>query len=128
MDFTLSNETKRLMLTKHLEQIQIEAYQHEMNRLVAVQVGDEKKEAEAVAAITTLETESNVYVAEIASLDNPLTGSENAEILTADPSTPNSDPSVDVPTLGFQDVYGTQGAISSQENDVAQVDTVAGID
>ena len=121
MEFTLSDETKRLMLTKHLEQIRIEAYQHEMNRLVAVEIGDKLKETEAVAAITVLETESNVYVAEIAFLDDPLANSGSVEISDSNLLTENTKSSVNALIIGAQDAVGTQASYVFQVDEVVEI-------
>ena len=126
----LSDEQKRLMLTKRLEQIHLEAYQHELNRLVAVEVGDEQKEAEATAAITILETESNVYVAEITYLDDPSANPSNAEISesssSVDTVTPLTGPTGtnSTATGPTGSTIGVQGVVDVQADQVVEVTEV----
>jgi hypothetical protein len=64
----LSAEQKHDLLTQRIQQFASEAYQHELNRQIAVSVNDAEATANAESALVTLETALNVHQAELDSL------------------------------------------------------------
>jgi len=64
----LTDEHKRNLLQQRIEQFAGEAYQHELNRQIAVSINDAEATSQAESALITLETAINVHQAELDSL------------------------------------------------------------
>jgi hypothetical protein len=64
----LTDEHKRDLLQQRIEQFAAEAYQHELNRQIAVSINDAEATSQAESALITLETAINVHQAELDSL------------------------------------------------------------
>lgn len=67
----LSAEQKAALVQQRIQQFAAEAYQHELNKQVAEQIGDETAVAQADAALATLEVAISTYQAEEATLAAP---------------------------------------------------------
>lgn len=65
-DTFLTEEQKRAIIEQRIQQFAAEAYQHELNKQVAQQIGDDAAIAQADAALATLETAIAVYQKETA--------------------------------------------------------------
>ena len=65
----LTHDQKRDLLTQRIAQFATEAYQHELNRQIAVSVNDEQATLQAESALATLETAINVHETELAGLE-----------------------------------------------------------
>lgn len=61
----LSTEQKQDLLAQRIQQFATEAYQHELNRQIAVSVNDVEATANAESALVTLETAINVHQVEL---------------------------------------------------------------
>lgn len=61
----LTHDQKRDLLTQRIQQFASEAYQHELNRQIAVSVNDEQAILQAESALATLETAIDVHEAEL---------------------------------------------------------------
>ena len=61
----LTPEQKRDLLTQRIQQFAAEAYQHELNRQIAVEVQDQPAIEQAESALATLETAINVHEVEL---------------------------------------------------------------
>ena len=61
----LTHDQKRDLLTQRIAQFATEAYQHELNRQIAVSVNDEQATLQAESALATLETAINVHEVEL---------------------------------------------------------------
>jgi hypothetical protein len=61
----LTDDQKRDLLTQRIQQFATEAYQHELNRQIAVTVNDEQATVQAECALATLETAITVHEAEL---------------------------------------------------------------
>ena len=61
----LTADQKRDLLTQRIQQFATEAYQHELNRQIAVTVNDEQAVLQAESALATLETAITVHEAEL---------------------------------------------------------------
>jgi hypothetical protein len=61
----LTAEQKHDLLTQRIQQFATEAYQHELNRQIAVSVNDEQATLQAESALVTLETAINVHQVEL---------------------------------------------------------------
>jgi hypothetical protein len=61
----LSADQKRDLLTQRIQQFATEAYQHELNRQIAVTVNDEQATLQAESALATLETAITVHEEEL---------------------------------------------------------------
>ena len=68
----LTVEQKRLLLEQRIQQFASEAYQHELNRQIAVSVDDEQAIEQSEQALVTLETAITVHEAELAGLPDAL--------------------------------------------------------
>ena len=62
----LTAEQKKALIEQRVQQFAAEAYQHELNKQVAQQIGDDTAIQQADAALATLETAIAVYQGEIA--------------------------------------------------------------
>lgn len=67
----LTGDQKRALIEQRVQQFAAEAYQHELNKQIAITIGDETSVAQADAALATLEIAINTYQAEAASLQTP---------------------------------------------------------
>jgi len=65
----LTHDQKRDLLTQRIQQFATEAYQHELNRQIAVTVNDEQATLQAESALATLETAITVHENELAGLE-----------------------------------------------------------
>ena len=61
----LTHDQKQDLLNQRIQQFASEAYQHELNRQIAVSVNDVEATANAESALATLETAINVHQAEL---------------------------------------------------------------
>jgi len=61
----LTHDQKRDLLTQRIQQFATEAYQHELNRQIAVTVNDEQATLQAESALATLETAITVHEEEL---------------------------------------------------------------
>jgi hypothetical protein len=68
----LTVEQKRSLLEQRIQQFASEAYQHELNRQIAVNVEDEQAVAQSEQALVTLEAAITVHEAELAGLPDAL--------------------------------------------------------
>ena len=65
----LTADQKKALIEQRVQQVAAEAYQHELNKQIASQIGDETAVAQADAALATLEVAITTYQAEQASLE-----------------------------------------------------------
>lgn len=72
----LTAEQKLSLLNQRIQGFAAEAYQHELNKQIAVSINDEKAIADADVALATLELAINVHQAEVASLETASTEAE----------------------------------------------------
>lgn len=68
----LTVEQKRSLLEQRIQQFASEAYQHELNRQIAVNVEDEQAVQQSEQALVTLEAAITVHEAELAGLPDGL--------------------------------------------------------
>ena len=61
----LSTEQKHDLLAQRIQQFASEAYQHELNRQIAISVNDEQAIFQAESALATLEIAIDVHQAEL---------------------------------------------------------------
>ena len=61
----LTHEQKRDLLAQRIQQFATEAYQHELNRQIAVSVDDEQAVTQSEQALSTLEVAITVHQAEL---------------------------------------------------------------
>lgn len=66
----ISDDQKRELLTQRINQFAIEAYQHNLNRDIATQVGDIALANQSNEAIVTLETAIEFHQTELEALGN----------------------------------------------------------
>lgn len=66
----LSAEQKKAILEQRVQQFAAEAYQHELNKQIAVSIGDEQAVSQADAALATLEVAISTYQNEASNLDS----------------------------------------------------------
>ena len=68
MSFNVSNEAKQQLLIQRIEQLNLEGYQHELNKKSAEALDNEELVATSNQAITVIESAIAVHEAELAEL------------------------------------------------------------
>lgn len=78
IDFSslLTADQKRDILTQRLQQFAVEAYQHEINRQLAVKINSEQGVAQAEEALAALETAIVLHQEELATIEPATTPAE----------------------------------------------------
>lgn len=68
MPFNVSNETKIALLNQRIEALNLEGYQHELNKKSAEALGNEEVVAQSEQAIAIIESAIQVHEQELESL------------------------------------------------------------
>jgi hypothetical protein len=68
MSFNVSYEAKLQMLTQRIEALNLEGYQHELNKKSAEALNNEQVVEQSAAAIVTIQSAIAVHEAELAEL------------------------------------------------------------
>jgi hypothetical protein len=68
MSFNVSNETKQQLLTQRIEQLNLEGYQHELNKKSAEALGNTELVEQSDTAIAIIESAITVHETELADL------------------------------------------------------------
>jgi hypothetical protein len=68
MSFNVSNEAKQQLLTQRIEQLNLEGYQHELNKKSAEALGNTELVEQSDAAIAIIQSAISVHETELADL------------------------------------------------------------